>query len=85
VEAVLENSKVEALLKAIPAGWNLSFTRPMLRPDVIEMKIGRPDGVAMAVKTTGALLLDKPNGDFLSSIRTMAGELMKHPGKASKN
>jgi len=76
-KVILSNESVEALLRSIPAGWTLAFSRQLLRPDVIEMAIIRPDRVRVGVKTTGGLLLENRMNDFLDVIRDGARNLMQ--------
>jgi predicted transcriptional regulator len=65
---MITNKQIEELLRTIPANWTISFYRPLLRPDIIEINIARPDGIRSNMKTTGAMLLERGSQDFLLVI-----------------
>jgi hypothetical protein len=80
---IITNRQMEGMLKAIPSNWTIAFKRPLLRPDILEITIRRPDGLAFSAKTTGAMLLEKPDGDFMASIQNFVQQLKI--AKAKKN
>lgn len=82
--SIITNAQMEALLQTIPAGWALSFVRPTLRPDIIECRVTRKDGLTMAVKTTGAILLENPEQNFLVEIVRVVSDLSKIKQPAKK-
>jgi hypothetical protein len=71
----ITNEQMEGLLKAIPAGWTLTFFRHVLRPDLLEMTVSRSDHVHLKVKTTGNKLLENKKRDFMNLICSVIGEL----------
>lgn len=73
----ITNAQAESLLKCIPAGWHLLFCRPLLRPDILEIKIVRPDHLAFSAKTTGAILLENNGNDFMEIIFEGVAKLIK--------
>lgn len=81
----ITNAQAESLLKCIPAGWSLQFSRPLLRPDILQVTIKRPDGIAYSAKTTGGMLLDKKDGDFMEIVFVGVRELMKAKLKAAED
>jgi hypothetical protein len=64
----ITNAQAESLLKCIPAGWHLVFSRPLLRPDLLDIKIVRHDDLAFTARTSGAALLDTKDNDFMEII-----------------
>lgn len=62
------NQQIESMLKAIPAGWLIIFSRQLLRPDMLEMAIMRADHKRIGVTISGAKLLEHPNNNFMETI-----------------
>ena len=64
----ITHAQMECFQRNIPPGWSISFFRPTLRPDILEMTITRKDKVGFKLSTTGGMLLDNPDKDFLDAI-----------------
>ena len=64
----ITHRQMESMLKSIPAGWLLIFSRELLRPDKLEMCIMRADHKRIGVSISGAKLLEKPELDFMDVI-----------------
>lgn len=73
----IPHKQIESFLKAIPPGWTITFNRTVLRPDILQMALIRPDRLQYQLRTTGAMLLENPDKDFLEAIATAVNVLSK--------
>jgi hypothetical protein len=80
----ITNKQMESMLKVIPAGWSISFSRELLRPDKMAVAVKRSDQVQIELSMTGAMMLENPDNDFLPLITMACAKLMQYKKGATR-